>query len=132
MFVVTSARVTKFKMAPGWQAKLEDIIHDKVTEPITNAVFRDVVRYTPVDTGDLVSHVGKETTPLVGRIFVRGSNAQKMIWVEYGTAPHIIRAKNKKVLADREKGEIYGKTVHHPGTRAQAPMRRALYKARSL
>ncbi len=37
-------------------------------------------------------------------------------YVEYGTGPHTIVPVNK-VLADKEKGIIYGKIVHHPGSK---------------
>lgn len=37
-------------------------------------------------------------------------------FVHFGTKPHIIKAKNKKVLAT--KGKIFGKKVNHPGTKA--------------
>ena len=37
-------------------------------------------------------------------------------FVHFGTKPHIIKAKNKKVLA--AKGKIFGKKVNHPGTKA--------------
>lgn len=37
-------------------------------------------------------------------------------FVHGGTKPHKIKAKNKKVLAS--KGKIFGKSVNHPGTKA--------------
>ena len=36
--------------------------------------------------------------------------------LEFGSNPHVIMVKNKKVLADKE-GRIFGKKVNHPGTR---------------
>ncbi len=45
-------------------------------------------------------------------------------FVEYGTQPHVIIAKNAKVLANRKTGQIFGKVVHHPGSRANPFMER--------
>jgi hypothetical protein len=48
-------------------------------------------------------------------------------WVHDGTRPHIIRAKNKKVLKFRVGGDvIYRKLVHHPGTEPRPFLARAL------
>ncbi|MGK9183795.1 HK97-gp10 family putative phage morphogenesis protein [Priestia filamentosa] len=38
-------------------------------------------------------------------------------YVEFGTRPHMIRAKKAKVLTDGKR--FFGKEVHHPGTRPQ-------------
>ncbi len=45
--------------------------------------------------------------------------------VHFGTAAHEIRAKRKKVLADKAAGKIFGKTVKHPGAKAQPFLSRA-------
>jgi len=57
------------------------------------------------------------------------SNATYSGFVHEGTRPHIIRAKNKKVLANRRTGKIFGKVVRHPGTQANPYMKRALKKS---
>lgn len=46
-------------------------------------------------------------------------------WVEFGTSPHIITAKNAKVLA--YDNVSYGKSVSHPGTRATHLLRDSVY-----
>ena len=53
------------------------------------------------------------------------SYANYSIFVHEGTAPHEIRAVNKKVLANKRTGEFFGKVVHHPGTRPNPFMQRA-------
>lgn len=58
------------------------------------------------------------------------SKAPYSIFVHEGTRPHIIRVKNKRVLADRRNGIFFGKEVHHPGTRANPFMKRAVDKSR--
>ena len=57
------------------------------------------------------------------------SQAPYSIYVEAGTRPHEIRIRNKRVLADKRAGEIYGTHVHHPGTHANPYMRRAVEKS---
>jgi HK97 gp10 family phage protein len=52
-------------------------------------------------------------------------------FVEYGTAPHLIKVKNKQVLANRRMGQVFGKIVHHPGTRPNPYMKRALEKSQA-
>lgn len=111
---------------------VKEDVNKNAVEPLTQAVYLDVVRYTPVNTGDLVSHIRVETVGGEGRISVSGFAGAKMMWIEYGTPAHTIRPNRKRVLANRATGQIYGKLVHHPGTEAQFPMRRATYKRRSL
>ena len=48
------------------------------------------------------------------------------LYVEFGTPPHIIKAKNKQVLANKKSGKFFGKTVHHPGTRPNPFIRNAI------
>lgn len=48
-----------------------------------------------------------------------GSQAPYGIYVEEGTKPHIIRPKNKKMLAFKVGGRmVFAKQVRHPGTKA--------------
>lgn len=48
-------------------------------------------------------------------------------WVHDGTRPHIIRAKNKKVLKFRVAGQVlYRPLVHHPGTKPRPFLARAI------
>ena len=48
-------------------------------------------------------------------------------FIEFGTSPHIIEIKNKKVLADK-KGRIFGKKVRHPGTRPSPFIRPIIHR----
>jgi ribosomal protein L13 len=47
------------------------------------------------------------------------SKAKYSAYIDQGTRPHIIKARNAKVLANRRTGQFFGKIVHHPGTKAQ-------------
>ena len=46
-------------------------------------------------------------------------------WIEFGAAPHIIRIKRKKALSNGS--AVFGKLVHHPGMKAQHPLRKSVY-----
>lgn len=48
------------------------------------------------------------------------------LFVEVGTAPHIIRSHGDYPLRNRKTGQIFGPVVHHPGTAAQPHLRPAL------
>lgn len=67
-------------------------------------------------------------TPLTGEVEV---GAKYGIFVHEGTRPHIIRAKSAKVLANRRGGMFFGKTVRHPGTKANKFMDRAIKASES-
>jgi hypothetical protein len=75
---------------------------------------------TPVDTGDLAGATQwKVPREYVRRVF---NNKDYAIWVEYGTPPHRITAKNKKALMfELNEGDgmttiVWVKSVMHPGT----------------
>jgi len=80
---------------------------------IARRIQNELILVCPVDTGRLVNSIK-----------VKETNEGLVIWmadygkyIEFGTPPHIIKPKDKKVLANKKKGEIFGKEVHHPGTR---------------
>lgn len=56
------------------------------------------------------------------------SNAPHSHLIEFGTKPHKIAVKRKKVLSD---GSILGKEVMHPGSKARPFLQPAYYQERS-
>lgn len=69
----------------------------------------------------------KMTSALRGEVV---ANANYSAAVETGTKPHPIAVVNKKVLANKRTGQFFGKLVHHPGTRPNPFMMRAIEKSR--
>jgi len=65
------------------------------------------------------------TGPASGKVEVGASYG---IYVHEGTAPHIIRIVNKRVLANRRTNQVFGTIVHHPGTKANPFLQRAVDK----
>lgn len=80
----------------------------------------------PVRTGYLVQNWGFDIGQLQARWYPRASYAP---YVEFGTAPHIIKPVNKHVLANANTGQIFGTLVHHPGTKANDFMGRIVMAA---
>lgn len=80
----------------------------------------------PVRTGYLVQNWAFEVGTLQARWYPRASYAP---YVEFGTPPHTIRAVNKRVLANKETGQIFGTRVNHPGTKANPFMERIVAAA---
>jgi hypothetical protein len=48
------------------------------------------------------------------------------LFVEVGTAPHVIRSHGPYPLRNRRTGQVFGPIVNHPGTAAQPYLRPAL------
>ncbi|GIH26069.1 hypothetical protein Aph01nite_43790 [Acrocarpospora phusangensis] len=114
-------------LAPGWQAKLRPYV-SRFMDDLASDIAADARRYAPIDTGRLVESI---------RVHRRGAYTRRIhahapyaAWVEYGTAPHIIRPNSKKALhwpTARHPVAV----VHHPGTRAQPYLRPAVYQRRT-
>ncbi len=84
----------------------------------TAGMHKMAVNNAPRKNGDLRENIifGVDDRQLEGEVI---SNAEYSAAVEKGTKPHVIRPVKKKVLANPETGEIFGKKVNHPGTTAQ-------------
>lgn len=119
-----------FTPDPDARRQLQEHVQHELIEPLLQAIAADARRLAPVDSGDLRDSITFEvTSETSGRV---GSPLSYAADVELGTRPHVIRAQSKKVLADREQGEFFGKEVHHPGTPAQPYLRPALYRNRQV
>ena len=86
----------------------------------------EIVKKCPVDNGFLRNSINFEITGEGIKI----SMADYGVYVEYGTAPHIIRPKTAKALAFKGKNgkTVFAKQVNHPGTNPQPFIRPALFK----
>lgn len=63
-------------------------------------------------------HAFREHVP-GGRAWIIGPTADYAQYVERDTVPHLIVSHGPWPLRNRETGEIFGRVVHHPGTRGQ-------------
>lgn len=89
------------------------------------------VRTVPFKTGFLLQSFGGSInglTAIWGPDHAHETTYSR--FVEFGTAPHVIEAKNKKVLANKATGQIFGKRVNHPGTKPNPYMERIVDASR--
>lgn len=85
----------------------------------------ELKRACPVDTSRLRQSIKVRVIPGGLRIFMAEYGKD----VEFGTAPHVIRPKNKKALKFKSGGKtIITKQVNHPGTRPNPFIRDTLYR----
>jgi hypothetical protein len=83
----------------------------------------------PVDTGRLRASIRIESrrTLTFRSIYTIGSDVFYAPYVNDGTRPHIIRPRTKQALKFNVGGRtVFAKVVHHPGTRANPFLDRAL------
>jgi len=110
--------VKNFMKAP---AVVEPLLQKGIDASQAILAKHTVKGVVPWKTGALVQTFKYKRSRLKGEWFPTRKYA---IFVEMGTRPHIIRARNKKVLADKKAGIIFGKVVHHSGTRPNKFMER--------
>lgn len=94
----------------------------------TEQVIRDAAEYilaemmsrVPVSTGKLRNSLGIRQ---VGTAVIIGPNLEKAPYapyVEFDTKPHVIKAKNARMLRFKINGRtVYARQVNHPGTKGQ-------------
>lgn len=106
-----------------------DLVISEVVGNVLDDVKADAQQEAAYDTGELHDSIEKN--------FIEGAHegsvtvtAGHWYFVEYGTGPHEITIRTKKVLADGT--TVFGKRAFHPGTRAQPFLRPALFKSRTL
>ena len=116
MIKIDSTDLNKFSVILG---KLPDEIKDDVRKVVKNSAFnieRNAKSSASVKTGHLRRSISTKMGDMEATIHT--SNLKYAPMVEFGTKPHIIRAKNKKALY--WKGAKYPvKSVRHPGGKAK-------------
>ena len=112
----------KFKSTLQKIAEEHPQVMDAALDDTADAMSLEAQRIVPVDTGRLRASINVKREFLVKVI---GTNVEYARDVEFGTGPHEIVAKNKKVLANKKKGIIFGRKVRHPGSEPKPFMRPA-------
>lgn len=115
------------RLDPSADAHLDAALKSTLTH-LMQDIATDTKGLVRVDTGRLKASIEWEVDGLVGRV---STDVPYWVHVEYGTAPHVIRPRNKRALywpgADHPVA-----FVNHPGTPAHPFLRPALLKARAL
>lgn len=94
-----------------------------VLQNSANYLKSEMEARVPVRTGKLRQSI---QIRILNQKVIIGPDTDYANFVEFGTAPHEIKPKNKKALAFRVGGKtVIVKSVHHPGTKAQPFVRPA-------
>lgn len=96
-----------------------------IANDLVNALVEQLETNGNVDTGFLKNSiiVKIEGTTLIIEMADYGE------FIEFGTAPHIIKPKNKKALKFKSgDNQVFAKEVHHPGTRPSPFIRPVLHR----
>ena len=116
MIKVDSTDLNKFSVI---LRELPDEIKDDIRKVVKNSAFnieRNAKSSASVKTGHLRRSISTKMGDMEATIHT--SNLKYAPMVEFGTRPHIIRAKNKKALY--WKGATHPvKQVNHPGSKAK-------------
>ena len=116
MIKIDSSDLNKFSVI---LRELPDEIKDNVRKVVKNSAFnieRNAKSSASVKTGHLKRSISTKIGDMEATIHT--SNLKYAPMVEFGTRPHIIRAKNKKALY--WKGAKHPvKQVNHPGSKAK-------------
>jgi len=113
-----------FKKAPVKMARELNTAVDRVITKVEGTAKRNAPVNKQGGGGNLRQSIrGKMVGVARGVVEVGVSYG---IFVHEGTQPHTIRVTNKKVLANKRAGQIFGKVVHHPGTQPQPFLKDAL------
>lgn len=99
----------------------------KAVEKTVLTIERDAKKLAPVNKqsggGTLRQSIMSSVNGMSGSVEV---NASYAVPVHEGTRPHTIVAKKARVLANKRTGQMFGKVVNHPGTKAQPFLREAV------
>ena len=114
-----------FSRAPIKMVKEISIALTKITLKIESAAKKEAPVNKQSGGGNLRQSIRGYSSGFKGVVAVGANYA---IYVHEGTRPHIIRVRTKKVLANKRMGQIFGKVVHHPGTKANPFLQRAVDK----
>ncbi|MDA8082292.1 MAG: HK97 gp10 family phage protein [Nitrospiraceae bacterium] len=111
-------RITTTPALQDLMARLGSDVQEGIHAGLTNLtaeIEARAVKATPVKTSNLVNSI---TSFVIGNQGVIRATAPYASFVHDGTAPHIIRPKNKKALAWPGGGHPV-KGVKHPGTKGK-------------
>lgn len=120
MTSIASANISKLADALRRSGQEADATTQGVLVQSSGFILAEMEARVPVRSGNLRASLGVKVHPrsvVIGPDEVKAPYAK---YVEFGTAPHEIKAKPGNTLSFMVGGKrVYAKTVHHPGTRAQ-------------
>lgn len=118
-----------WKLAP---ANLVKNVHEAIQKTVLK-IESNAKKEAPVNKGtgggNLRQSIKGSMTGTASGVVEVG--AEYGIFVHEGTRPHIIQARNARVLANKRTSQFFGQTVKHPGTKANPFLQRAVDNAES-
>lgn len=103
-------------------------MNEKTLRGIANDLRNELIKACPRTTSNLATSIIVTPIKKGGKESLEIEMLDYGEYVEYGTNPHIIQAKNKKALAFQKGGDtIIVKRVNHPGTRPNPFIRTTLH-----
>jgi hypothetical protein len=87
---------------------------DRALKASAITIFDKRESEVPKDTGQLSATMQWDSSRLSARIYPTKTYAEP---VHEGSRPHVIEAKNAKVLFNKKTGQYFGKRVNHPGNK---------------
>lgn len=122
-------------MAEHIRIEMDQIAIRRMLRSPTGAVGRRMIL-----RGQAVAKRAKELAPegmrkgissdytgnILGTTVVIRSTHPATVFVNEGTRPHIIRSKGSWPLRNVSSGQVFGPVVHHPGTKANPFLTRAM------
>lgn len=123
MSSVASADIYSLAAALKESSRGSEVTTQDVLVHSANYLKAEMEARVPVRTGRLRQSIQVRTS---GKNITVGPDTPYAAFVEFGTKPHVIEAKNKKALAFMVGGRaVVVKKVNHPGTKAQPYVRPA-------
>jgi hypothetical protein len=116
----------------GFVPKVQNLALARLSYRLWEDIKRDVGKHTKPgpDTGKMEQSLEQQRFDNGFRIFNDLSRAKHAWWVHWGTKPHVIEPKNKKVLRwAGPNGFIFSKHVDHPGYKGDPWFPRAVSRA---
>jgi len=123
---VASADITRLTEALNRASKESGVTTQQVLIQASNQILAEMEAKVPVKTGNLRTSLGVKVES--SRVIIGPDERQAPYggYVEFGTGPHVIRPKSKKVPSFVVNGKrVFATKVNHPGTKAQPYVRPA-------
>ena len=133
----------RVELEPGWEDHVLAAWDELASTRLGPAVRDDAKRYAPVGQTVIADPRHPRTPPheagelresiedhMDGHTLIVGAHAPYAAYVELGTSPHEITAHGPWSLRSGATGRYFGPHAHHPGTRPQSYLRKALYQQR--
>ena len=104
--------------------------HPIISRRLAGLIREKAYEIAPRRAGRLRKSIGVRRTRVGYEVVMGGSEAPYASFVEFGTRPHLIRARRARALRFQLSGEVvYARYVRHPGSKPKLILARAVSEA---